>query len=1072
MFVKNFSDKHFVYRKILEARNMTTLSREIPLWKLKITQEEYEDLKSTLRAHPYNPELFQEEAALCYAEWWRRDYNGGIPSKEEVAEGLGLPYYYGVGDDLFNAARAALKKHRFTFIHSLKGTEYFRTLLNQGGLPVNYIKNNEGNLDNFTRFLMGLIRELTTINYNWVEGDISIIRSFNCISYLSKAFQNDNIYDVAMQIAHAIIQDDSSLLPYDDTDKALSDLTRSLKNEFIRAKKVHKAPPLSLSWKLRIQENNKAYLFVNLDAIKNISSDSIPGLNTSTCYAFDIFVAGNLVGKFVRKSINRDAEGNICNATYTRISIGVTNEILWKGESVVEVKIRCDNDDRLFITVAGCYPPNFEHPQVFQMLEDNVYSNCNTAKSEHNIAIFTSHWKRPQSQIISIDNVDYYYEFFAKVLTLNNSVTDEEITLTNTITSYKAEFSGVYLPWIEKSNYKLISKFPLIRVYDKDKNSVTNSKIQYRIRNNSTNKIWHNLSSSCVLPVGLVDIKVEFPDGKQQIETFYAVSDLKFESNNSNVFSTEIICTCSPLLRPEIEQAEHLDIKKLNLNTWKLSKEKNSNICPVTCAFRIYKENTPTLKISIPIPFDGTSITDVEGNILPNDKIISLSNLAHYIVVCHGTGKRQVDVSYYTERDRIVSQQKHLKSNLISGLVSLSDYYDLIQRMFNLYGTNTFDRSSSVLLNFSGKRINIRRFILETSILDGNIIIFDNTGNSANNFCYQGDLYAIPVDEICSSEEFNPIKLERKRQDENIFNFPSDFNYKDVIVFSGPEVKRRVIPKYYNREAEDFSKDYRSSHSRNITNEWFKQLENENVVFGEHWKKLCRSYELCSQYNLPFTTFNGLKAIARSPKLLTKFILAIWMQQLQDVLYQDIERFEQEMAISLHWISINVWQECIIEFIDSLEDPMRNMILQKMQQFVDILQNIFNTTLSSDVASEFASFIVQQGMIDKTQPFMKADISNYCMKIHGISDTNSDLPYANFNLQNQYYPRINMNESYRVMIESAMCAAENTCNINNSINLFSKEGKEHARTINFYRKYFKENYSNIFIKTIKLLSNK
>lgn len=58
------------------------------------------------------------------------------------------------------------------------------------------------------------------------------------------------------------------------------------------------------------------------------------------------------------------------------------SDILWTGEPVVEVKVRCDNDDRLFLTIAGCYSPNFYYPQVFQMLDDNLYSMSETANAE------------------------------------------------------------------------------------------------------------------------------------------------------------------------------------------------------------------------------------------------------------------------------------------------------------------------------------------------------------------------------------------------------------------------------------------------------------------------------------------------------------------------------------------------------------------------------------------------------------------------------------------------------------------------------------------------------------------
>ena len=76
------------------------------------------------------------------------------------------------------------------------------------------------------------------------------------------------------------------------------------------------------------------------------------------------------------------------------------------------------------------------------------------------------------------------------------------------------------------------------------------------------------------------------------------------------------------------------------------------------------------------------------------------------------------------------------------------------------------------------------------------------------------------------------------------------------------------------------------------------------------------------------------------------------------------------------------------------------------------------------------------------------------------------------NLKKLYYPPCESTlVSYKVMMESAMCAAENACSVKDCTNLFSFEGREHARVVNFYRKYFKETYSDIFFKTLKFIVN-
>lgn len=855
---------HTSYLDILRTRGMQGLQKNMPLWKFKLSEEEYEALKQTLRIHTSDLAKYGEEAALCYAEWWRRDYKGNIPSKEDVAMGIGIHSSY--ANELYKAAREALQKHGYTFLHSLKGTLYFRTLLNQGGLPINYITNS-GNMGNYSRFLKELVSELSLINIDWNEVDSSIIQQFNCISYLGKAFKNENIYDVSMQIAHAVIVGEKDILPYDDTDASLAELTKSLETAYSRAKAQRKTRPLSLHWKLRTMENRKGYLYVNMDVVKDISSDSIPGLNIMTCYSFDVFVAGTLVGKYVRKDNIRDEEGNILSAIYTRINVGMHSDILWTGEPVVEVKVRCDNDDRLFLTIAGCYPPNFYYPQVFQMLDDNLYSMSETANAGNNVAIFSHEWKNGKSLPITICDKELYYNAFTDELDLHNSETGEDFKLTNNFTPYTVEFSGNYISWVEKSNYKLLSTIPFVRVYDQEKNRVHNFIVKYGFRNDNYIK-WCSLKSSCVFPCGLVDIRVELPDGHTVTETFYSIGKLKFTSDNESIFSTNIICSCGADMLPKINTQEGVDITELGTNKWMVKRSKDSKFTPSVCDFSLYCAGNPTLHLSIAIPFDGVTVTDVKGNIVPNGKIVSLANLTNFCVVSHGCygKKRNIDVSYVSDKVEDYSLLKHLRSKVIDGLVSLADYNDLIVRMFNLYGANSFDRSSSVAMNIYGTEIFIRKFVLESTIEDGKIRVIDSTEEDTDDFLYDGEVYAFPVGDELSSEDFFVVKLERIDNSENLFAFPDDFDQQEVVAFSGPEARRRMVPKYYNRVAYDFDKQERAEHSSSNTQKWSEILANEDVMMGKHWKDVCKAFDICSRYYLPFSTYNGLKPIARNSK--------------------------------------------------------------------------------------------------------------------------------------------------------------------------------------------------------------
>ena len=749
----------------------------MPLWKLKLTEEEYTNLKETLVQNAYRLEDFGIEAALCYAEWWRRDYNGGIPSREDVAVGLGLPHY--CWEQLYKAARHGLKSHGFAFIHSLKGNEYFRTLLNQGGLPVNYIKNGT-NLSGFSRFLIGLVEELSSINIDWDDNNIDLIKNFNCIAYLGKAFKNDNIYDVSLQIAHAIISEEDRWLPYDDTDSSLSELTKSLKREYRRVKSEHRTKPLSLSWKLRLTSSKTANLFVNLNIVKEISSKSIEGLNYQSCYTFDVFVSGILVGKYVRKSLVKDDKGEVIGAIYSRITVGVANDIKWSGEPVVEVKIRCDNDDRLFPTLCGSYPPNFECPQVFQMLDDNVYSLKSTANAENNIAVFSTNWKCDGSHNLLLNGELYSAIKFTDKVDLHNCMSNEDITITNEFTPYSAEFRGTYIQWVEQSNFKLLTRIPVISVFDQTGTRVGNIKPKYRVHNSKAE--WRNLSNSCLLPFGLVDIKVEFPDNKYVMETFYFIDDMTFVSRNETMFSTELHLYSRHVISAKVDECENLSVEMTDKNTWRISRDACASKYSPTCNLKIIAENNPPLKVSVVAPFEGIVISDLEGKIVPSGKIISYDNLRYFNIISHGQSG-MIDVTYKSDKIKDDNTIKHLKSPVIEGIVPLSDYRDLFARMFQLYGANTFDRSSSIELKICDKRIYIRKFVLDSELSSDKIRITDYTSEDTSDFIYDGDVYALPVSENIKPAELVQIKLEPYNRQMNLFTIPDELLNSEAILF-------------------------------------------------------------------------------------------------------------------------------------------------------------------------------------------------------------------------------------------------------------------------------------------------
>lgn len=262
---------HLLYNSILRHRGLTKPTN--PIWKMNITPEEQSALVETLHNAYMCGELDQygKEAALYYAVWWQRTYSGGSPSSEMIAESAGVPSEE--SNTLYKSARRAMRVWGFKPIHDTR-YHFFRSLLLQGGLPINHVVNNKGNFNNYSVFLKSLVKDMSNLN---TEFTADIVPKLSCVSYLPKSFCNSSIYEISVQIAHAIIEDREDLLPYDSSKQGeLRDLTSSLQRTAKQAKKERSRKPLSFTWELVIK-NGILTMNYYLNNIANIGSDMVQG---------------------------------------------------------------------------------------------------------------------------------------------------------------------------------------------------------------------------------------------------------------------------------------------------------------------------------------------------------------------------------------------------------------------------------------------------------------------------------------------------------------------------------------------------------------------------------------------------------------------------------------------------------------------------------------------------------------------------------------------------------------------------------------------------------------------------
>lgn len=152
------------FDELLKKRNLTECP--LPLWKLKITQTEYDELKQQLEQLSHrlthncsNPFIeHQRECALFYAEYWRREYLQGVHSKVMVYQAIHSTRDTDFSNEFFDAAQRGARRLGIETISDRRdATQWLDSMLYQGGLPIaKVVAEGQGRWE---RFANGLINQ-------------------------------------------------------------------------------------------------------------------------------------------------------------------------------------------------------------------------------------------------------------------------------------------------------------------------------------------------------------------------------------------------------------------------------------------------------------------------------------------------------------------------------------------------------------------------------------------------------------------------------------------------------------------------------------------------------------------------------------------------------------------------------------------------------------------------------------------------------------------------------------------------------------------------------------------------
>ena len=949
--------------QILDSRKLKSddINPNYPIWKLRINDEEYEAIKTLLREKEQNLKEYSLEAMIFYAEWWKRDYKGDMASKENAAKVIGFTSKEST-NKLFKVAKQRLNaKHYVILSKSEDGNNlYFRTLLFQGGLQLNYIKKNLDNpQSHIVAFFKALVKALAKDEALRNEAEKALAKVVNErvnrigkeVKLTSKTI--DLLGEMALKTALGVVLEDEEWFPFDDKTNELGELMRELHHENNRS--TPRKQELSLIWQWKCGADTP--LRVLLDAPKLLPAHLIcdengTRLNHKTCNSFRLFVDGQEVAKYEYSS---DLSGKEKKPIYHLISdIRPAKVTTQTQQSMVEVVARGDNRQRITLQVPGNLLPDFSYPQVWTGTDqEGLYQTKGQKRRPKDLLLFDAdEWAVADATWANIGETKIGAIEFSERIVLRHRSSGEEVHFKNQFTPYKMSIWGSYLPWIEQSSALLLTSLPDIRVYDEEGNRVSKQAYTcfFRQEPQSTharnNDEWEPLTRRSNLPLGRLGFKVIFPDQHEEIVHAYSIGDLRFEKQKADTRHIDLAVLGSEALMVKPLEQEGMKVTPAGegeARRWCIESN-NPNTPPATCTFEISSPGHRPVKVSIPLQFKGRLLAHIDGRTVAPESILSLYNLMNFKLhnnetpFEHSLKLSSLPVPQYAfhlpkkQGNTMADQSKALgyeqapDTQEVNLRIGQNTDKEEVSRVSFAQGTSSLDEvckgeilhALHSVKTFLFKKFlwfslwNRIYFVLPYTLCtkqreDGRIEV---TRRYANTFdkTYTSHLYALPVDFDLIPELIQAYPLDACEDGTNLFSFPTGFPGKECIVFSGRGDSHKVLPRYFNLNNDLSDKERQDIRERR--QESLRKSLLEQTFNGQRWDEACRVYSIFAEYLVPYSTHISLECIACDRELLYKFIVAMHSREKTDELLRenglnllapDIFKDETETARERSW---------------------------------------------------------------------------------------------------------------------------------------------------------------------------
>lgn len=858
-------------KKLLDKRGLDKVP--LPLWKLKLTEEEYQELRDLLKhsSQIVNGRLpfgdLQEECVLFFAEYWKREYKNGAHSISMVYDALQSSVSY-LSDWFYSSACRGAKRLKIETYHGNK-SNMLDSMMYQGGLPMQLVTQS-GREGKWANFLRGLVFR----HIDFTQLDIGIT-----------AQTNKGLKQFCEQLIDAADKQQYLLMPFyceNEFDPWYQFLVQRTDYERRRIRVIR---PFSISWIISIDEIEKKISCKYLAKGPQKPSDDFINQNHLSTEFFSVGVRVNS-----KLQDTFDFNNGFCR-------YDVRSILPYKNGDIIDIVL--DNGTEPYLSDSL----DLSVPHLLYQNKDGRYELGNQLGKQKSLLLFNNDWELKDADNFKVETYKWGEDEYKAVLF------DEDFEGSITVTSKDGEITfneDAELDWTEITSYPIQQPNIIEPLYD-----ATTARFARCYNDSENNVIRRQINEALFRSKWDNEWKSEAPYG----EIFVRATD----NNNKYVTPTEFINvgklfyidtvksdsnTCQIRVIWGYGQVSCVEGRKEANDIWIINKEDcEKDPHHIHFVFTPKEDAKNAFTLTIRAPFKDFSIFDSKGNNIEDNVYIPFADIDKYQYHIIGQDVKEFTFGKHNRQLRWIGDELYIvengKRNPIPSEGSLLRLFGTREQLRNSLERTAKDiTKASVHVHFKygvDKKLDFE--IKESPYRikqEGETLAILDKDNKP--YHYEGTLKLLKIDE--PSHETVTVSYDQEKG----YVLPEEIKDWGKTMVLG-RTRGRLLPALIE-PGKELTKEERKENFLGTRERMLQELR-DGKLGGDVWKQVADWFKRIESDDISASSVINLWALGQNDKALIFFAFmeyASTNDDERDQLQRQLLAFGRDLAFKWYWV--------------------------------------------------------------------------------------------------------------------------------------------------------------------------